>query len=195
MRLSTSSVCIYVASSSVTYALRNSHITPQARIYKAFAGFICTYASPFYKPVTPCVPNSAERDLFASVCLMRKSPQDSNTKHFRDYKAVTKAGFIWRLRDYEPVSQWVIYEPVAPSEWYMSQLPQWVIYEPVAQCIIYAPLFRGVLSASLQTLQASPLYPQSFNPHNFPHNRPQQTFQPITSTNLHLSIHSPLELD
>lgn len=55
-----------------TTYLRNSYITPQARISKAFAGFICTYASPFYKPVTPCVSNPAERDLFASVlCVSR----------------------------------------------------------------------------------------------------------------------------
>lgn len=93
-----------------TTYLRNSYITPQARIYKAFAGFICTYASPFYKPVTPCVPNSAERDLFASVCLMRKSLQGSNTKHFRGYEAVTKAGFIWR--DYKASHRCGIYMSV-----------------------------------------------------------------------------------
>ena len=50
-----------------TTYLRNSHITPQARIYKAFAGFICTYASPFYKPVTLRI--QPRRAGFICVCL------------------------------------------------------------------------------------------------------------------------------
>ena len=109
-------------------------------------------------------------------------------------------------------SEW--YMSQSPSEWYMSQSPQWVIYEPVAPVsdiwasrpsewymsqfpsASFTPLFRGVLSASPQTLfQASPLYPQSFNPHNFPHNRPQRTFQPLLNTNSHPTTPNPSELD